>query len=89
MFIHYPKIKEPAEGFKMVTVKEMTVGTWYSLELENGEVEEVHVESIRLHDYNVSARQIIFTRFDQKLNGMVRRSIQRSEQSPVFISENN
>ena len=48
MKIHYPKINEPAEGFEMVTVKEMTVGTWYSLELENGEVEEVYIDDIRI-----------------------------------------
>jgi hypothetical protein len=89
MKIHYPKINEPAEGFEMVTVKEMTVGTWYSLELENGEVEEVYIESVKVHDHVSSARHIIFTRFDQRLNETVKRIIVRTEQSPAFILENN
>ena len=88
MKAHHPEINEPAEGYQMVTVKEMTVGTCYALELQNGEVEEVYIESIKVHDHNDSVRNIIFSRYDENMQ-WVKRFIVRADSSPAFILENN
>ena len=90
--IHYPEIYDPAEGFKLTSVSEMKVGTWeYSLELENGNVEQVYIESIKVHKIK-NCRTIRFSRwvnikddpFDPTL---VSKTIHRNMNSPVFIQD--
>ncbi len=96
MQIHHPEIYSPAEGFKMVAAKRITVGNWeHSLELENGEVAQVYIHSISVHHQagykNLNVVKIQFSQFVQTEDGKDENikvgTIYRDMNSPVFIQD--